>query len=150
MAVKMMTSICIWNCRGVGGRAFTNLLITMRKRYNFDFLALLETRQNSRGAMSLARRIGFANYEIVEATGFSGGIWCFWDTGVDFTITYKASQVCHGTFNIGSEKSWDLSVVYGHPNATLRRTLWQQLRDIKTQGVVRWCVGVTSILSLAM
>lgn len=51
--------------------------------------------------LSIVRRLGFGYMDMVEAVGFSGGIWCFWVESVDFTVYHKYSQVLHGTFNKG-------------------------------------------------
>lgn len=136
----MDKNILVWNTRGVG-KAFRKLMIELRKNYNIGFLAILEPRQKGDQAIPLARRLGFGKVEVVETKGFSGGIWCFWDDDLDFVVSMKLSQVLHGTFNKGKSNAWDLSIVYGHPNPSLRKTLWRELDIIKTLGIQKWCVG---------
>lgn len=130
----MDKSILVWNSRGIG-RAFAQLMLELRKKYNIGFLAILEPRQKGDRAANLAHRLGFDKVEIVETNEFSGGIRCFWDEDMEFEFTNKFTQVLHGTFKKGTSYSWDFSVVYGHPNNTLRRTLWRELEIIKSLGV---------------
>lgn len=51
----------------------------LRKRHRVDFIALVEPRQGDEKAGKLARRLGMKNVDVVEASGFSGGIWFLWD-----------------------------------------------------------------------
>ncbi|XP_028802481.1 uncharacterized protein LOC114757572 [Neltuma alba] len=137
----MNTNIIVWNSRGVGGKAFPRLLNELRRKYDVKFIAILEPRQGRAKAESLARQMGLLKLEVVDTTGFSGGIWCFWDKEVDFTVTQKSSQVLHGSFNIGKTSAWDLSIVYGHSNRIKRCSLWEELRHIYAIGVGKWCVA---------
>lgn len=136
----MITNILIWNSWGVGGKSFVRLIMDMKKRYRFNFLELLEPRQKSEKAEMIAKRLSFKCMEVVQAVGFSGGIWCLWDEELDFSVTYKHQQVMHGVFNLGKPDAWDLSIVYGHPKQHLRRALWQQLRAIKEACANKWCI----------
>lgn len=54
---------------------------------------------------------------------------------MDFSVTFRASQVLHGSFNKNKQDAWDLSVVHGHPRRDHRRQLLDQLRQIKARGV---------------
>lgn len=44
-----------------------------------DILVILEPRICGAKAMQVCKQFGFSRYEIVDAMGFSGGIWVLWN-----------------------------------------------------------------------
>lgn len=119
----------VWNCRGVGGRSFSRLLLDLKHQYGFKFLALLETRQNSARAISVSCRLGFDYSNFVEAQGFSGGIWCFWESSINFTVLTSNSQFVHGVITGSDNLASYVTIVYGSPNVQVRRSLWNSLHN---------------------
>lgn len=126
-----MMNLLIWNARGVGGKAFVPLLLELRKKYGFQFLAILEPKQKREKAEWLRRRLGFAEMDVVKVRGLGGGIWCFWESETGFRVLGKYDQVLHGVFNGGRHDEWGLSVVYGDPNFMRRQNLWVYLRKVE-------------------
>lgn len=130
----------VWNCRGAGGRALPRLLQDLRRQHGFHFLALLETRQNGSKTQALASRLKFNSAVIVEAQGFKGGIWCFWDTTLDFEVLVTTTQLIHGVLHSPSQPDCYVTVVYGSPHLQSRRDLWLYLRQIGGAIQGPWCI----------
>ena len=70
---------CSWNVRGAGKKGFVKIVSDLRKFSHFDVLAILEPRISGNKAANIIDRLGFRNNYIVEASGFSGGIWLLWN-----------------------------------------------------------------------
>ncbi|XP_028806314.1 uncharacterized protein LOC114761155 [Neltuma alba] len=63
---------------GSGSRTFPSLIRDLVSNHGLDFVALFETRCGGRKAHQIASQLGFRYFEIVDADGFKGGIWCCW------------------------------------------------------------------------
>lgn len=87
----------------------------------------------------MRKRLSFDNLAVVEALGFSGGIWCFSESVISFEVLEKHDQVLHGVFNEGKREEWGISVVYGSPNFPRRRDLWKALAWVESFGSQKWC-----------
>ncbi|XP_028776836.1 uncharacterized protein LOC114733531 [Neltuma alba] len=128
------------NMQGAGSRSLPRLLEDLKKKHELKFLALLEPRQKSARVNKLARRLRFQNFDFVDARGFSGGIWCFWEKDFRFRVVLKTDQVVHGIVNEGlADEAW-FTIVYGRPNFAQRRTLWESLRRIGENITSPWCI----------
>ncbi|KAI9078308.1 hypothetical protein K1719_039684 [Acacia pycnantha] len=132
--------ILAWNVRGAGAQTFSRLLCDLPSRHHVRLFALLEPRQEGRKARNIACKLGWRHLHVVEAQGFSGGLWVFWDDGFDFTVISTSTQLVHGVVNQGKQDEWFLTVVYGHPNLAVRRDLWNPLNDLSEQMNDRWVV----------
>ncbi|XP_028804662.1 uncharacterized protein LOC114759619 [Neltuma alba] len=130
-----------WNTRGAGDASFRRLLSDLMVRNNVNIFALLEPRQDGEKAGLIARRLGWPNKFLVEARGFSGGIWLFWDMNTDFVVLSSSDQFVHGKVRNGNGDEWLLTFVYGHPNTILRRQLWQSLHNIYNASNMKWAVA---------
>lgn len=119
--------LLIWTCQGSASKGFLRVIMDLLRVHRPRILALLEPRISGDQTNGICRKVGFDNWVQVEAVGFSDGIWIFWMDGymVDILFTHPqfiALKVCYG----GSEP-WFLTVVYGSPNAALRKRLWEDL-----------------------
>ena len=63
----------------------------------------------------------------MEALSFSGGTWVLWQECMNVKIIKTHPQFIHMRVSYKEEREWMLSVVYGSPNPSLRRTLWKDL-----------------------
>ena len=68
--------------------------------------------------------------DLVEALGYSGGIWLFWKDSLTINIIKTHPQFILDDVVERVNKHWLLSVVYGSPNHTLRSNLRQDLNRI--------------------
>lgn len=71
----------VWNCRGAGGPNFPSLIRDYVRMHHLNFVALLETRISGSRAEEVCCKVGLQGCFRVEANGFSGGIWCLWNSG---------------------------------------------------------------------
>lgn len=73
--------------------------------------------------------MGFENWARIEAIGFSGGIWLFWNASMFIvSVLCTNSQFLHCKIDNGKDCSWFLSIVYGSPNEHLRSRLFASLK----------------------
>ena len=78
-------------------------------------------------ADSICNKSGFDQWVRVEAIGYGRGIWILWKESLQVEILKSHPQFIHLRIGRGDEKTWLISVVYGSPNASLRRSLWKDL-----------------------
>ena len=71
--------LCSWNVRGAGKKGFGKVVSDLRSMCRFEVLAILEPRISGTKASKIIGSLGFSNNFIVEASGFSGGIWLLWN-----------------------------------------------------------------------
>lgn len=132
----------IWNSRGTGARNFPGLVREIASFYSIDFMAILETRCCGSKAVNICNKLGFVNYDIVDAMGFKGGIWCCWNNKFrDIEIVCKNSQFIHVRLQRDTGEYWELTIVYGSPNPSNRRILWHELEQMSSNIVGPWCLA---------
>lgn len=74
---------------------------------------LLEPRVSGLTAKNIVRKLGFDNWFIEDATGFSGGIWILW-SGVKVKILESSKQYVHFDWELDIEKGL-CTAVYASP-----------------------------------
>jgi len=132
--------IMIWNTRGTGGASFRRLLGDIVARDGVNFFGLFEPRQIGMKANLIARKLGWTHMHVVEVQGFSGGIWLFWDSTLNFSVISSGNQFIHSIVNKGKSDEWSLTVVYGHPDMINRHRLWPILEGIQQLVIRGWVV----------
>lgn len=75
-------SCMVWNVQGVGSRAFMAALREVVRVNKPNVIALVETHMGGAQAEKIAALIKYNGHTRVDAQGFSGGIWIFWDPDV--------------------------------------------------------------------
>ncbi|KAJ1379831.1 Endonuclease/exonuclease/phosphatase superfamily [Sesbania bispinosa] len=79
-------------------------------------------------AQFLSSKLGLSECVISEVSGFSGGIWCFWNPVIwNISVIKVFSQVVHFSVNSGQGFNWLFSVCYGSPQYSSKRVLWEDL-----------------------
>ncbi|KAL4351406.1 hypothetical protein GQ457_06G022300 [Hibiscus cannabinus] len=120
-------------------RRYFRLLLEVHKS---DIVAIFEPRVSGVSADNFIRRSSFDYSYRVEANGFSGGIWLLWRSSVKFSVLAVGSQFIHGFCVDGNNgKSFFVTAVYASPNATKRRSVWEQLRAIQPSESEAWVLG---------
>lgn len=71
--------LMMWNCQRAASKEFLRVLNNYVKHNRTDIVALFEPRISGDFANVVCRKIGFDNWIRVEAIGFNGGIWIFWN-----------------------------------------------------------------------
>ncbi|XP_073045682.1 uncharacterized protein [Primulina eburnea] len=132
-------NLLIWNCQGAASKAINRVIKDVKRRFNPRILGLIEPRVSGYQADEICKKMGFENWLRVEATGFSGGIWVFWQDDMKLEIVHTHSQFVLVRVKVGHQALWLLSIVYGSPNATLRKKLWHDLSldNLNIEGP--WC-----------
>ncbi|XP_073015397.1 uncharacterized protein [Primulina eburnea] len=129
---------CVWNCQGAASVEWNRALKDMIKRLNPRILGLLEPRVSGAHADDICKKMGYKNWLRVEAVGFSGGIWIFWQEEIMLEAIYTHPQFVLARVETSNSSPWNLSIVYGSPNATLRKKLWEDLMADKLNIIGPW------------
>lgn len=118
------------NIRGADRACFTSSINTLVSCNSVDICILFEPRISGDKAISIARKLGFTNYHLEEAKGFSGGIWICWKdnvTKLEVVLSTKQSVTAIITIN---DKSLVFTAVYGSPQSSKKKHLWKLIDDI--------------------
>ncbi|XP_010687131.1 uncharacterized protein LOC104901277 [Beta vulgaris subsp. vulgaris] len=137
---NMSIKILVWNVQGVGNKVpVIRELVRINKP---SVVVLVETHMSGDQAQKICDKIGFSGQQRVEAQGFSGGIWLFWDISL-VSVTSYGSHSQHLTVEISKvgEDPWLFSAVYASPDSTLRKELWRELEKIKEDYAGPWLLA---------
>lgn len=122
----------LWNVRGAGKVKVTSSIRILIALHSIDVCVILEPRISGSKAISTAKKLGFQNFHLEEASGFSGGIWMGWNgqvTNLDIVLSTKQSVSAIITTN---DQPWVITAVYGSPQPNVRRDLWKLLDEISS------------------
>lgn len=107
-----------------------------------DILAICEPRVQFHRTRASLLRLGFTDFEIVEAIGFSGGIWLLWNRNkIYVSFIDKNFQSISVKVDISGKPSWMLTVVYASPTHSIRANLWSYFDNL-TQRVGLPCTFI--------
>ncbi|CAL1388698.1 unnamed protein product [Linum trigynum] len=85
--------------------------------------------------------MGIEDDLVVDAVGFSGGIWLLWNSSyISIEEKDRSSQHLHVSVEQGTTK-WMFTAVYGNPALIQRRGLWTSMRDIAEDIAGPWLVA---------
>ncbi|XP_028786509.1 uncharacterized protein LOC114742412 [Neltuma alba] len=127
--------------QGTGSRSFPQLVRELTSFYSLDFVAILETRCSGAKAVDISKKLGFQFSEIVDAEGFSGGIWCLWSYKIRCVeCVSKSPQFIHLKIETYADQVWWFTVVYASPVVAKRRPLWRELLALQCHVNGPWCV----------
>ena len=62
------------------------------KQHKPDILGLLEPKVSRSQADDVCQKLGFKEWIRVEAVGFSGGIWIFWNSSLVIDVVHTHPQ----------------------------------------------------------
>lgn len=131
--------IIVWNCRGVGSRCAIQHLLLLLRSNNPDILILEETRVQSTYITNFISKTNFDAYLVVEARGFSGGIWVLWDSSkVHLEPISFDDQIMNILVYQRDKVNWLLSAIYASPNPVFRHDLWDYLRCLGPISELTW------------
>ncbi|KAL1104839.1 hypothetical protein V6Z11_D04G094200 [Gossypium hirsutum] len=115
---------------GCASLKFIRVFREYNREHKPDLLSLIEMRVNGGKADSIIAKLGFHRSHHVEATRFSGGIWICWKESV-FKVTGTSFR-----------QPFLVTFVYGSPNYSKRRFLWEALhRTIPVDGSPWMAIG---------
>ncbi|XP_021833608.1 uncharacterized protein LOC110773399 [Prunus avium] len=132
--------IVTWNVRGAGKDKCASTIKDLKKAYAIDVFAVLEPRISGSRALNVAKNLGFSHYHIVDAIGFSGGVWLLWN---DFSVSLQV--IAHSSQSITAivhfrNKWWLLTVVYANPHSRIRESLWTYFDGLAKASNLPWLV----------
>lgn len=130
-----------WNCQGAGGKAFLRVLKNMIRTHKLDVLGLVEPKVSGAQANVICSKLGFSDCIRVEAIGFSGGIWVFWNTSLQVTVLHTHPQFVLIQGQMENQEAWYYAVVYGSPTHNLLRRMWSELAATKREITGAWMVA---------
>ncbi|KAL5859327.1 hypothetical protein ACOSQ4_000623 [Xanthoceras sorbifolium] len=109
--------ICTWNVRGAGKRNFVRTVTDLKNI-----------------------KLGFSSNYVVNANGFSGGLWLLWnDSRVNLRIIADSNQTISALVEMDSF-FWILTVVYASPVISIRRNIWRYLDIVRSCFYGPWVV----------
>ncbi|XP_062010302.1 uncharacterized protein LOC133726711 [Rosa rugosa] len=123
-----MFKVLFWNARGAGSENFRSAIADLVNLHSVDILAICEPRVQFIKARDTLKKLGFSDFRVVEAEGFSGGIWLLWNSlkvHVDFID--KNFQSVSVKVSLPGKPSWMLTVIYASPTNSVRADLWPYL-----------------------
>ncbi|KAI5317022.1 hypothetical protein L3X38_036729 [Prunus dulcis] len=128
------------NVRGDGKESCARTIKDLKKAYAIDILAILEPRIGGARALQIAKNLGFSNYHIVDATGFSRGVWLLWnDNSISVQIIAHSSQSITALVQLGTNW-WLLTVVYANPCPGIRESLWAYFDGLAQASKLPWLI----------
>ncbi|KAA3483857.1 reverse transcriptase [Gossypium australe] len=91
----------------------------------------METRVASSRAKLVHSNSSLRGRHIVEAEGFSGGIWIFWNSDlIHVTIIKSHAQFIHARVKQRDDAEWLFMAIYASPNRQKRIELWDELKEL--------------------
>ncbi|XP_019257607.1 PREDICTED: uncharacterized protein LOC109235809 [Nicotiana attenuata] len=128
----------IWNVRSVNTMQAFERLVTMHRKYHFEFIGILEPMQQSRKMENYRRRIGLAT----AVVNISNKIWAFVDEVYEVTIVYNmVQQLTLRLFHTETHVELMLTLVYAKCDEIERIELWDSMYAMSQDMEVSWLVG---------
>ncbi|XP_052485201.1 uncharacterized protein LOC105780926 [Gossypium raimondii] len=129
--------------KGCASLKFIRVFREYNREHKPDLLSLIETRVNGGKADSVIAKLGFHRSHRVEATRFSGGIWICWKESVCVNVLKNHSKfVLVKVTSTSFRQPFLVTFVYGSPNYSKRRLLWEALhRTIPVDGSPWMAIG---------
>ncbi|XP_021826800.1 uncharacterized protein LOC110767533 [Prunus avium] len=131
----------VWNVRGAGSKKFPGIMKDLVKIHKIEILVILEPRISGNTALNVIKKLGFSKYHVVDANGFSGGLWMLWNelvSCIDIVAYSRQSITALVKMNHGD---WLFTAVYAHPCPGIRRQLWSYLDGIASASNLPWMIA---------
>ncbi|CAL1407206.1 unnamed protein product [Linum trigynum] len=139
----MNYKVFVWNCQGAGSRRFTRVFNEYKRRHRPQIVIIVEPRISGDRAKDVRQSLGFDKEFVVEAVGFSGGIWVLWNsTDICLSQVNAHAQFIHiqvEPAGVPGHK-WLLTAVYANPAPMQRRVLWEALRELAEDQDQAWAI----------
>lgn len=135
-------SCMIWNVQGAGSKTFLAALKDLVKGHKPNVLVLVETHMGGAHAEKIASMLNFTGHTLVDAVGFSGGIWVYWMKElVAVEPIRKHDQYITMTISRVGALPWYFSAIYASPDPSKRQDLWRELRDFAQSNNEPWLLA---------
>jgi len=100
-------------------------------------ICLLKTKQRDEKIKEITSDLGYSNFVTVPPHGMSGGIAVLWKTSVSVSVLSLSANLVDTQVEFNGI-SFYLSVVYGHPNPSMRNEVWESLERISSSRSDPW------------
>ena len=132
-----------WNCWGLGTPWSVNALCEIVRRWDPNFVFLLETKLKKKAMERAKRKVGFVYSLVVPKSDKSGGLAMLWKENINLEIMGYASNFIDAIVteaDLGIK--WRITGFYGHPEAHKRKESWDQLKALNRKFQLPWiCFG---------
>lgn len=99
--------------------------------YRSLILVLFEPRISGTVVDRVCSKLGMSSWGRSKAAGFSGGIWVLWNDGeVNLECKHVHRFFIHMVVAHHAGRQWELTAVYGSPDASRCRLLWSHMDQI--------------------
>lgn len=134
--------ICCWNVRGAASSKFKSNVLDLIRSHHLDMLFLCEPRISGAKAISVVKTLGFPCFEVVDAVGFSGGLWLLWDDSrVHVEVVGTSDQTISACVARNGQDPWLFTGVYASPNAVKRGKMWDYLSFVAASHNMPWLIA---------
>lgn len=120
--------IFIWNCQGAASKKFLRAALMFINQHKPNIFCLLEPKVFGIGADEIYMKLKYNNWIRVEAVGFSGGIWIFWNDEIHVRVECTHPQAILIEVEDCRNCIWHFAAVYASPTPLLRQKLWRMLK----------------------
>ncbi|KAM1885493.1 hypothetical protein ACFX14_038166 [Malus domestica] len=129
------------NVRSAGGKPFSVIARDLVRLNKVNIFSILEPRISGERAIEVIKGLGFPNYYVVDANGFSGGVWHLWNNEVvKLTVVACSSQTIIAVVMDG-QTQWMLTMVYASPCPHVRSHLWPYLDGVSATSNMPWLIA---------
>lgn len=108
------------------------------RNHHPEIFGLLEPKVSGAQADRICKNIGYDYWIRVEAFGYSGGIWVFWQNNLHVDILATHPQLVLLKVAKEGESPVTMAFVYASPSYQLRRKLWNDLKAQKLHITDPW------------
>ncbi|KAJ9190416.1 hypothetical protein P3X46_001622 [Hevea brasiliensis] len=131
-------SIMCWNCQGATGRDFRQVLKMVVNINKPNMIVLLEPQISRIKADRVIAGFGYSYSHRVKAQGFASGIWVIWNDVWQIEVVLNCRQFIHLQLYEFNRVIIEFIAVYGHPMASQRAVLWEELKWLVLDEGVPW------------
>ncbi|KAJ7978170.1 reverse transcriptase [Quillaja saponaria] len=106
-----------------------------------EIIGILEPQISGDQALRVIKKLGYENFHVQEAQGFSGGLWLLWnETTIKVHVLSSGRQHIHCQVVEEFTSSWLSTLVYVNPRDDLKEELWRDMRSLAGGAIKQWCV----------
>ncbi|OMP00874.1 Endonuclease/exonuclease/phosphatase [Corchorus olitorius] len=129
-----MLKILVWNCRGAANDLFRRAFRDLVRDHKPAICFLSETRVSGEVASRIVASLGFGGSHIINAQGFSGGLWMLWDPEkVDINILPHGEQAINAVAKL-------LSIICPVTTLTTTPCFWTSIPELG-----RWLINLSDL-----
>ncbi|CAL8105061.1 unnamed protein product [Prunus armeniaca] len=137
-----LTSTTFNTVEGAACTKFKTTVMNLSHTHHMDILFICEPRISGGKAIDVVKSLGFSNYEIVDANGFSGGLWLLWNASkVTVDIVGTSAQSISACVCWLDQPPWMFTAVYAHPCIAKRQKLWDYLSFVGANHNMPWLIA---------